>query len=269
MLVSSDVELETVSGNVTYTYTDNTTSISELRSLPWFAFLTINRGEIIFPYRFTPNDTNGNTSHIFEYTSALDIGKTLKSINLPTTTNSTTGRLHVFSISLWKGSAVQVQSVRPTQKWIGDGIQVVEITINNSGSECVSGQGLNVSVSGVGVKTLEKGSIKRLCPGDQKRVDVGVTGRMNGTMQVTLNDGTLDQRKSFHNVQIGLTEWTSDLDSLSKHESPEWFDNAKFGIFIHFGPYSVTGWGNSSLYESYAEWFWLVQARIDSIKVHD
>lgn len=36
------------------------------------------------------------------------------------------------------------------------------------------------------------------------------------------------------------------------------FDDAKFGIFIHWGPYSVPGWGNSTPWESYAEWFWLV-----------
>ncbi|GAB7354128.1 hypothetical protein MBLNU459_g4691t1 [Dothideomycetes sp. NU459] len=256
MLVSSDVELETVSGNVTYTYADNTTSTSELRSLPWFAFLTINRGEIIFPYRYTANSTNHNTSHIFEYTGSLDAGKALTSITLPSTTNTTTGRLHIFSISLWKGSAVQIQSVRPTQKWIGNGTQVVEVTINNSGSDCVSGHGLNVSITAPGMKTLVKGSLKRLCPGDQKRVNVGVVGKMNGTATVVLDDGLLEQTEVFHNVQIGLTQWSSELESLAKHESPEWFDDAKFGIFIHWGPYAVTGWGNSSPYESYAEWFW-------------
>jgi hypothetical protein len=34
------------------------------------------------------------------------------------------------------------------------------------------------------------------------------------------------------NVSFGLVEYTSDLASLSTHESPEWFDQAKFGIFI-------------------------------------
>jgi alpha-L-fucosidase len=30
--------------------------------------------------------------------------------------------------------------------------------------------------------------------------------------------------------------------SLRKHQVPAWFNNAKFGIFIHWGPYSVPGW---------------------------
>lgn len=31
-------------------------------------------------------------------------------------------------------------------------------------------------------------------------------------------------------------------ESLDKHEVPEWFDDAKFGIMIHWGPYSVPAW---------------------------
>ena len=31
-------------------------------------------------------------------------------------------------------------------------------------------------------------------------------------------------------------------DSLKKVPVPKWFDDAKFGIFIHWGPYSVIGY---------------------------
>ncbi|PWY77331.1 alpha-L-fucosidase [Aspergillus sclerotioniger CBS 115572] len=259
MLVTSDVELSTVSGNVTYTYSDNSTLVSELRSLPWWAFLTINRGEIIFPYRYTASETNFNTSHIFEYTAALDSSKTLRSITLPVTTNTTTGRLHVFSVSLWESpvSSAQVQFIRPTQKWTESGNQVVEVTINNPGSECISGSGIAVSLNMSGIQTIEPGYIRRLCPGDQKRVNIGVNGTANGTATVILDYTHSTQHQTYaHPLSLGLTEWTSDLSSLSQHESPQWFDNAKFGIMIHWGPYSVPGWGNSTPYESYAEWFW-------------
>ena len=57
-------------------------------------------------------------------------------------------------------------------------------------------------------------------------------------------------------MQPACQKWTSDLDVIGKHEAPDWFDDSKFGIFLHWGPYAVTGWGNSSPYESYAEWFW-------------
>ncbi|KAF7518265.1 hypothetical protein G7054_g13525 [Neopestalotiopsis clavispora] len=257
-LVASDLESTSVSANVTFTYSDNTTSLFELRSQNFFEFLTINRGEIVFPSRYTETGVNFNTTHIFERTASIPTGKSLQSITLPTTTNTTEGRLHVFAISLWESSSLEVQSVRPTQKWLDSGAQAVEVTINNAGTECVSGTGLNVTVAGEGIKTTVPGTLKRLCPGDQKTVTVGVEGTPNKTIsaEVLLDDGVNPSKVTIDDLDFGLLTWTSDLGVLAKHESPEWFDDAKFGIFIHWGPYSVTGWGNSSPYESYAEWFW-------------
>jgi len=31
-------------------------------------------------------------------------------------------------------------------------------------------------------------------------------------------------------------------ESLSQHEVPDWFQDAKLGIFIHWGVYSVPAW---------------------------
>ncbi|AUB44394.1 FUCA, alpha-L-fucosidase (plasmid) [Nostoc flagelliforme CCNUN1] len=61
-------------------------------------------------------------------------------------------------------------------------------------------------------------------------------------------------------------------ESLSKHEVPDWFLDAKLGIFVHWGVYSVPGWapltGEFSkvvaergweywfLHNSYAEWYY-------------
>eukprot|EP00051_Salpingoeca_urceolata_P020855 m.317931 g.317931 ORF g.317931 m.317931 type:complete len:258 (+) comp19693_c1_seq6:97-870(+) len=42
-------------------------------------------------------------------------------------------------------------------------------------------------------------------------------------------------------------------DSLDKRPTPEWFDDAKFGIFIHWGVYSVPSWAPVG---TYAEWYW-------------
>jgi alpha-L-fucosidase len=43
--------------------------------------------------------------------------------------------------------------------------------------------------------------------------------------------------------------WTS----LDKRPTPAWFQDAKFGIFIHWGLYSVPGWAPKG---KYAEWYW-------------
>ncbi|MDP4222193.1 MAG: alpha-L-fucosidase [Bacteroidota bacterium] len=49
-------------------------------------------------------------------------------------------------------------------------------------------------------------------------------------------------------------------ESLDKRPVPGWFEDSKFGIFIHWGIYSVPAWapfGDSiSVYDKYAEWYW-------------
>jgi len=42
-------------------------------------------------------------------------------------------------------------------------------------------------------------------------------------------------------------------ESLDKRPTPQWYLDAKFGIFIHWGVYAVPGWGAP---KEYAEWYW-------------
>jgi len=47
-------------------------------------------------------------------------------------------------------------------------------------------------------------------------------------------------------------------ESLEQHEVPDWYDDAKFGIFIHWGVYSVPAWapvGGESSSSQYSEWY--------------
>jgi len=47
-------------------------------------------------------------------------------------------------------------------------------------------------------------------------------------------------------------------DSLDKRPTPAWFQDAKFGIFIHWGLYSVPSWAAAGVpkEQQYAEWYW-------------
>ncbi|MFW6414042.1 MAG: alpha-L-fucosidase, partial [Verrucomicrobiota bacterium] len=38
--------------------------------------------------------------------------------------------------------------------------------------------------------------------------------------------------------------YTADWQSLDRHPLPAWFDQAKYGMFIHWGPYSSDQCGN-------------------------
>lgn len=228
MLVASDTA--SASGNLTISYTDGSSSLSEVRTSPYSTFLSVLVGEIITPSYFTTNSTNGNSSHIFEHISALDPSKTLSSVTLPDTSEDD-ARIHLFSVSLWEQSGLQIQYVRPTQKQETEGVQTIELVIDNAGPAWVSGAGVEISISGSGIETVQPGFIKRLRPGDQKRVNIGVTGSGTVNGQVTFK-GSLNATYSFENVEFGLEDYSSNLESIAKHESPEWFDDAKYGIFI-------------------------------------
>lgn len=42
-------------------------------------------------------------------------------------------------------------------------------------------------------------------------------------------------------------------ESLNSRPTPQWWTDAKFGIFIHWGPYAVPAW---SAPKQYSEWYW-------------
>ncbi|MFW5831332.1 MAG: alpha-L-fucosidase [Prolixibacteraceae bacterium] len=72
----------------------------------------------------------------------------------------------------------------------------------------------------------------------------------------------------FYVIQAGAQDYIQpNFEELAKHEAPEWYNDAKFGIFIHWGLYSVPAWatpiGEPGDFEweyyyknmPYAEWY--------------
>ncbi len=54
-------------------------------------------------------------------------------------------------------------------------------------------------------------------------------------------------------------------ESIQSHDYPEWFKDAKLGIFIHWGVYSVPAYGGK---ESYAEWYLRGLQMKDSLRIN-
>jgi len=61
-------------------------------------------------------------------------------------------------------------------------------------------------------------------------------------------------------VTAAFSAWAQDAakyeptwESVDSRPLPAWFDNDKFGIFIHWGVYSVPSWGPKG---RYSEWYW-------------
>ena len=54
-------------------------------------------------------------------------------------------------------------------------------------------------------------------------------------------------------IDLGAATYEPTWESLDTHPIPGWFQDARFGIFIHWGVYSVPSWGPKG---QYAEWYW-------------
>ena len=52
---------------------------------------------------------------------------------------------------------------------------------------------------------------------------------------------------------LAAQEYQANWASLDSRPTPQWFLDAKFGIFIHWGVYSVPAWGAE---KAYSEWYW-------------
>ncbi|MEO1011490.1 MAG: alpha-L-fucosidase [Bacteroidota bacterium] len=63
-------------------------------------------------------------------------------------------------------------------------------------------------------------------------------------------------------VAYGQPSYEPDWKSLDGRPTPQWFTDAKFGIFIHWGVYSVPAWAPSDIAvgknfgQKFAEWYW-------------
>ena len=53
-------------------------------------------------------------------------------------------------------------------------------------------------------------------------------------------------------LKLSAQTYQPTWESLDKRPTPQWFTDAKFGIFIHWGVYSVPGWCTKG---NYAEWY--------------
>src|SRR5436190_23493998 len=62
---------------------------------------------------------------------------------------------------------------------------------------------------------------------------------------------------------LAATKYEATWESLDRRPTPAWFGDSKFGIFIHWGVYSVPGYAAAGVpkEQQYAEWYWNSIAR--------
>ena len=54
---------------------------------------------------------------------------------------------------------------------------------------------------------------------------------------------------------IGHGPYRATFESISTHQAPEWFLDAKFGMFVDWGPWSVAGWAPQAEKATYPDWY--------------
>ncbi|WP_217241855.1 alpha-L-fucosidase [Streptomyces sp. AC555_RSS877] len=252
------------SGKATVHYADGSTTTATLGGADWYAA----GGSLSAPYRYGPDGTRDEhrvgigTSELW-----LDPQRDAVAITLPVTNPAQANKtsLHVFALSLQpaaQGRALALRGARSTNSLLeSSGAQSIEATVVNAGTVSVlAADGVSVGVEVPGARTVEAARVRRLDPGEQARIRVGIRNRA-GTAPGTVRDGSVtvtgrgtEAAAQKSRLTLGVADYQPTASSLSGHQAPYWFQGAKFGIFIHWGVYSVPAW--SPVGKQYAEWYW-------------
>ena len=145
--------------------------------------------------------------------------------------------------------------------------QIVELVVtNNHDTNYLTWEDtLKISIDSQSLDTVTPGSLVRLAPGQSTIVQIGVTNKDNvaagtqcdATATATWANGYSDGKSTGLDFSgsCGIGTYEASDSSLATHSSPDWFQQVKYGIFIHWGLYSVPAYGNGpGPDQDYAEW---------------
>jgi alpha-L-fucosidase len=250
------------SGTATVHYADGSTSTATLTAPDWYS----GSGTLTAPYRHAPGGAvDQSPVSLYGVEVWVDPNRDAVALTLPSTAAPAAGTasMHVFALTaqpVAQGRAVIVRGGRSTTSLLTDGgPQTVEATVLNAGSVWLTPAApLSVGVRVPGGHTVAPAEIRSLAPGEQARVRIGIDSAAPAGTVATGRILAADRQKILAAQQVPLTLGIPDYQptdaSLSTHQAPYWFDDAKFGIFIHWGVYSVPAWGPVG--KEYAEWYW-------------
>lgn len=164
--------------------------------------------------------------------------------------------------------ALEIENPVLTSKWIegSDFVQVVEMIVTNNDDQnyLTSADTLVVSANSDFVDLVSPGSLTRLAPHQSAIVQIGVKNKdgiaagtpctVNITATYGQAYGSNQTAEATSTGNCGFGDYEASTSSLSNHWNPDWFNDVKFGIFIHWGLYAAPGYGSVAPNEDYAEW---------------
>ncbi|KAI9280340.1 glycoside hydrolase superfamily [Umbelopsis sp. AD052] len=252
-------------GNLTAVYSDGTSDTTKFVVSDWqtggaysaFSTATIVQGRSIVQ----------SHGHMYSLPVYVNPAKTLVNLSLPAGGPVASFRplLHIFAAAGKTASSatdLAVTHAVATANKIPDKSgrlwQMVEVDVHNSGSKRLYGSNVKVSVLGHGVVTRVPGVLDVLEGGEKRTVYIGVatsfTGKRQLSTALSIKGSNIAIVTMNIPLQLGINAWEPNEASLSQHKAPRWFDQDKFGIFIHWGLYSVPAWGPPG--GMYSEWYW-------------
>jgi alpha-L-fucosidase len=250
-------------GTATVHYSDGGSTQASLSAPDWYSG---GNGAVNSSYRYTPTGNDAHPVAIFPLSIWLDPAREATSITLPDTARPAAGTssMHVFALSLQPavhGYALRIGDAASTTKTTSGHAQIVQATVQNIGDQWLRpDHTAKVTVEAPGVRTVAPATVSWLAPGDAQRVEIGIAPdrpTAPGTPvpgKVVARVGAGASAAQDLTVHVGIPPYEATDASLSQHQAPDWFDNAKFGIFIHWGVYSVPAW--APVGKEYAEWYW-------------
>lgn len=163
-----------------------------------------------------------------------------------------------------------MSGVTLTSKWIegSDYVQVIEMIVSNTNTVnyATLADTVNITATSDYFDLVVPGTLTRLAAGQSQVVQLGVKNKAgvaagtacSGTVTATWG-GAYDDLKTASTSftgKCGFGDYTADSTSISWHWNPDWYNEVKFGIFIHWGLYSAPAYGSVAPNEDYAEWYW-------------
>ncbi|KAH7096824.1 glycoside hydrolase [Auriculariales sp. MPI-PUGE-AT-0066] len=255
----------------TLTFEDDTKE--RLRN--WWTLHWLNVGAIRIPYHWEGQGINHNSTQLHVWSTPIRSDTRLRSITFPPSGYSW-NRVHVFGLSVTPSllspepdadkPVLVVRQTRFTTKRSEDGYQIVEVSLANllpAGDDGWLFSTRKVTINSPVVTTIKAGVVHRLMASDEVRVEVlvapkrGIKPGTTGPATIELrdkNDKLIEISKGW-TARVPDAKWGKDLQSLERHEAPNWWSDAKFGIFIHWGPFSVPAWAPPGWYAEWYSWY--------------
>ncbi|CBX99860.1 hypothetical protein LEMA_P074490.1 [Plenodomus lingam JN3] len=165
--------------------------------------------------------------------------------------------------------ALRISGPVLTSKWLekSDYVQVLEMTVENTGTNALTlADTLEVTATSDSFEVVVPATLTRLISNQAAIVQVGIRNKANvaagtqcsGTVTATYGAkyGTPITVNSPVTGMCGIGNYTQSADSINRHWNPDWFNDVKYGIFIHWGIYSAPAYGGQPPNQDYAEWYW-------------